>query len=397
MEPITKSSEIFSNIPNKINSQLLIQNPNIKPILCAICKNIPNPYRCLQHKKCEQLFCKDCAMNMNWDKGTCSHCNSVIDDIETEMILIREQCIPIFDQIKNYQIHCLNYNSNNDTCKWIGNIMALGEHLKSCSLKVELCKWCCGREFTKDKIIAHENNECALRIVLCELCGKQFPYKKLNSHKMNDCEKNPDKPKECKFEEMGCVFGGTNSELEEHYKGQGQMHLDLCVKYAEELRKTIAENNEIIKKQKLDKEEVKHAKNIDRYKESSRKFPQSARRFMSKPQEFVKLPESKYFRVCKNKHPLNLDRSFNKCECTACANIINKNEQQWVCSICDFHICEKCSAISYEQDREPYLYTFCPICIDTPKPLVKRVRNFKNAEFHNCGCILFLMGIFNKI
>ncbi|XP_076362928.1 TNF receptor-associated factor 4-like isoform X2 [Tachypleus tridentatus] len=127
-------------------------------------------------------------------------------------------------------------------------------HMGSCQYEPIFCENKCGLKIHRRFVANHRMNECAKRLVACRYCQKEFVYDTLQNHTAkcpryplpcpNCCEQSkiPSEDMEshlkeechsvilhCMFRDMGCMFKGLRSALEQHMEESTNPHLVLMI------------------------------------------------------------------------------------------------------------------------------------------------------------------------
>ena len=93
----------------------------------------------------------------------------------------------IIREVNELKIYCTNSaEGEGDGCKWVGEIGALSNHLKSdkgCEyVKVSCTNKGCRRRMKRRKLAIHVNTKCRERPYKCEHCGLRSTYSKITEN-----------------------------------------------------------------------------------------------------------------------------------------------------------------------------------------------------------------------
>ena len=71
---------------------------------------------------------------------------------------------------------------NNRGCKWLGTLNDCEDHLLTCGYVKGQCRLECREVLQRNKLKAHEIEDCSLRKVRCEHCDKELIFRELPRH-----------------------------------------------------------------------------------------------------------------------------------------------------------------------------------------------------------------------
>jgi hypothetical protein len=162
-----EKEKVFITNKSNLSSNYFTDNKEISIFECAICKDIPNPYFCIEVECCGHLFCENCLEKWFKEKPYCPICKKTIKNDKNLLKNIKENNKIVFRIMNKLNIKC-PYN-----CNWSGNWEELENHLNTCLLSI----------------------------------------------------------KECKYKNVGCEFFGKYSETEEHEKNNDKKHLELAMNF----------------------------------------------------------------------------------------------------------------------------------------------------------------------
>ena len=67
-------------------------------------------------------------------------------------------------------------------CEWLGTLKDCEEHLDTCGYVRDQCKLGCGAVLHRNKLRAHEEDNCSYRKVECEHCIQYFTFRDMSAH-----------------------------------------------------------------------------------------------------------------------------------------------------------------------------------------------------------------------
>ena len=198
---------------------------------------------------CGSILCNCCLTKCrNW-WGECPMCRGNIDNAYF-------QDIKSDREIKSLWVYC---SYKDASCKWIGELRGVEEHMKDCGYQTVECPDC-KNTMMKLMLDKHRSDECLLREYKCRLCKKEGTYQfittaghqntcpdvlleckntgcnqhvkrcKMSSH----TEVCPKQVINCPFNDMGCKVTPKREDLPAHVKEDITLHMDMLVKEAKE-------------------------------------------------------------------------------------------------------------------------------------------------------------------
>ncbi|XP_065647117.1 TNF receptor-associated factor 6 isoform X5 [Hydra vulgaris] len=207
---------------------------------CPICLLVLNaPVQ----TECGHRFCRGCILKvLREGRPNCPIDNYSINEeqIYPDNFALRE--------ILELKVRC--QNSKTHSCKWLGSLKMLKEHMMSCEYNLFLCTNNCGEKMTRNALDKHCLNDCPKRVISCEFCKLKIVFKKLQDH-YERCEGFPvncpnvcevvviprGKLKvhmeeecsrailKCSFKDAGCQFQGTRDEVTNHMKTENHQFM----------------------------------------------------------------------------------------------------------------------------------------------------------------------------
>ncbi|XP_070561553.1 TNF receptor-associated factor 2-like [Ptychodera flava] len=158
---------------------------------------------------CGHRFCKTCIDDMIRESGSygCPIC-STEDPSSEESILRIDTINPDFAigrEMRNLPTRCVNSG-----CDWSGRFIVYMEHEEICEhALIECFKQGCSQSLKRRDLQRHLEQECEMRIVLCQYCTARMVCKVLEIHLKNECL---GVLVNCQF----CNEGVLRGKLEEH-------------------------------------------------------------------------------------------------------------------------------------------------------------------------------------
>ena len=106
-------------------------------------------------------------------------------------------------------------------CEWLGTLKDCEEHLDTCGYVQAQCTLGCGAVIHRNKLRAHEEDNCPNRKVKCEHCNQYFTFRDLTTHH-----------KECPKMELSCELKCgvvmCREDMEQHLKRECGMVIEMC-------------------------------------------------------------------------------------------------------------------------------------------------------------------------
>ena len=350
---------------------------------CPICLNIPNPESAVDHMQCGKIFCRDCVLAWTAKESMCPACSQKISDSQTDLRAIKAKNKTVYQIMIGYKIRCVNVEQTKEGCQWCGELQDFAKHIKECLYVTEFCRWGCGAQMQRKVLGQHEINECWMRATKCEFCEKQVLFDSLLKHKEKECEKCPDTMILCKYKELGCDYSGKRDAADKHNATCVKVHLAYAVSQIGKLKKTIESNDALIKLLGFQRNAPANGFQLGLNRKSQ---PWLRKPALRKNPESVPMAMNTYFKKCRKNHLLEFEQVPLPCACSGCGHeFASESVHGWICKACQFYICSTCSALQYERDKEPLLYTYCPKCMSEVRVLVKRTAKYEKSAF-DCGC-----------
>ena len=243
---VVRRLEAFLNDFNGFDSNLLMANDKHSlEYICTICHNIINqatsPTRNDQH-----IFCHKCLCRALKNNKSCPICRTPAR---------RQSIIPnkfVDHQILQLNVKCIKH----DQCDWKGQLGDLQRHMEHrCEFNMKRCQDC-DVNVVVSKMYNHRKNDCPKRTVKCK-CGTDVIFQDMNTHSLvcpeteikcpnNGCveifaRKNGNHHVyNCQEQLVLCSFGCESmvpqKDLDEHYKNNTDIHLELATSELEKLK-----------------------------------------------------------------------------------------------------------------------------------------------------------------
>ena len=224
---------------------------------CPLCLNVimddPSQARC-----CGQQYCGPCIQKSILYDPRCPMCRK--DKTEGFEVFKDTKLARTLGSLKIYCIN--NWDGDDDSCDWEGELRHLREHLhSSCPYKELSCPLCNKNGLLRCDLKKHMEKYCPERPHMCRYCGERGTYMFIKNHydtcllypvqcplkcdkkkklRRNEIqthlEKNcPLQPIECRYSWIGCKEEPMRKDLESHYTCSMKSHQSLLLEQCEYL------------------------------------------------------------------------------------------------------------------------------------------------------------------
>ena len=206
------------------------QPPKEIEVECSVCFNVlfePKLATCCGHS-----FCAACIDPIKSGRKPCPLCSQQIELVDDKRL---ERTL------NGLTVYCPHKEKH---CEWTGELREVKYHLN--------------KQPTTDSLL----KGCQFEEILCEVCqSHRCERQRMENHISNECPKREIK---CEYHYVGCVFKGSQLELDQHMSEAMNVHVSLLAKFVqgslskkdsemEKLKKELKQQREInaLQKQQL--------------------------------------------------------------------------------------------------------------------------------------------------
>ncbi|XP_077870147.1 LOW QUALITY PROTEIN: TNF receptor-associated factor 2-like [Saccoglossus kowalevskii] len=172
-------------------SKLICKNKIEEKYLCTKCELI---LRDAVQTYCGHRYCRSCVDIILSKPGT--HTCLVCGEGDAESIIVSDQIFA--DNAIKRELRSLSVKCPNEGCLWKGKFQDYEVHYEMCDWQLIQCmKKGCDKMVVRSNLASHLENECMMRIVLCQYCKEEMIFKDLEEHHLNECLRYPVKCQYC--------------------------------------------------------------------------------------------------------------------------------------------------------------------------------------------------------
>ena len=255
MKCLLEESTDVGSIPSGGYNYKFTKKELLEEFICPVCNLVshkPHQATC-----CGKIYCKSCLRKLRLSqKFECKNCSQHLSkkyfkDVNTER------------RILDLEIYCPN---TEQSCKWIGSIKNITDHLKDCLYQLKACPNNCSELIYPVELEKHLKDICTHRSTICPYCHITDIHQIITGSHYSECTEVPiacpnkecDEihvrrlmedhrevcPKEkmlCPFSSIGCRQLMKREKMELHTQNTIERHLDLAMTHIVALNSDIDE------------------------------------------------------------------------------------------------------------------------------------------------------------